>query len=50
MEIEPGDYNVTFVTEGRTYKIHTTEKQKEGSLISIDFGPDDIHVMRKSIS
>ncbi|MBR3227844.1 MAG: ABC transporter ATP-binding protein [Erysipelotrichaceae bacterium] len=50
MEIEPGDYNVTFVTEGRTYKIHTTEKQKEGSLISIDFGPDDIHVMRKSIN
>ena len=49
MEIEPGDYKVTFVTEGRTYKIHTTDNQKEGSLIAIDFDPDDIHVMRKGI-
>ena len=49
MEIVPGDYKVSFVTEGRTYKIHTTSNQKEGSLIAIDFGPDDIHVMRKGI-
>ena len=50
MEIVPGDYEVTFVTEGRTYKIHTTSKQEEGSIVSIDFGPDDIHVMRKTIA
>ena len=49
MEIEEGVYDVTFVTEGRTYKIHTTEKQEEGDMVSLDFDPDDIHVMRKSI-
>ena len=49
MEIVPGDYDVTFVTEGRTYKIHTTSIQKEGSHVSIDFKPDAIHVMEKSI-
>ena len=49
MEIEEGTYEVTFVTEGRTYKIHTTEHQEEGDIVSIDFTPDDIHVMRKSI-
>ena len=48
-EITAGDYDVTFVTEGRTYKIHTTSVQKEGSVVSIDFEPDAIHVMEKSI-
>ena len=49
MEIEEGTYDVTFVTEGRTYKIHTTEHQEENDIVSIDFTPEDIHVMRKSI-
>ena len=49
MNIEEGIYEVTFVTEGRTYKIHTTENQEEGDIVSIDFGPEDIHVMEKSI-
>ena len=49
MDIKEGTYNVTFVTEGRTYKIHTTEYQEEGDIVSIDFTPDDIHVMEKSI-
>ena len=49
MEVEEGVYDVTFVTEGRTYKIHTTEKQEEGDIVSLYFGPEDIHVMRKSI-
>ena len=48
-EIEEGIYEVTFVTEGRTYKIHTTEKQEEDDIVSLDFTPEDIHVMRKSI-
>lgn len=48
-EITAGDYDVTFVTEGRTYKIHTTSVQKEGSVVSVDFEPDAIHVMEKSI-
>ncbi|MBR2802950.1 MAG: ABC transporter ATP-binding protein [Erysipelotrichaceae bacterium] len=45
--IEEGDYPVTFVTEGRVYKVHTTEKQEEDALVSLDFGPEDIHVMHK---
>ena len=49
MEIVPGDYSVTFVTEGRTYKIHTTDKQKEGAIVGLKFGKDDIHVMEKTI-
>ena len=49
MDIAEGDYDVTFVTEGRTYKIHTTELQEEGDIVSLDFDPDDIHVMEKSI-
>ena len=49
MDISEGNYDVTFVTEGRTYKIHTTEHQEENDIVSIDFQPEDIHVMRKSI-
>ena len=49
MEIEEGTYDVTFLTEGRTYKIHTTEHQEEGDIVSLDFTAEDIHVMRKSI-
>ena len=49
MEIEEGLYDVTFVTEGRTYKIHTTEKQEEGHIVSLEIDPEDIHVMEKSI-
>jgi spermidine/putrescine ABC transporter ATP-binding subunit len=49
MDISEGVYDVTFVTEGRTYKIHTTEHQEEGSFVALDFDPDDIHVMEKSI-
>ncbi len=49
MEIIPGDYPVTFVTEGRTYKIHSTNKQEEGTIVGLDFGEDDIHVMEKMV-
>lgn len=49
MEIVPGDYSVTFVTEGRTYKIHTTDNQKEGAIVGLKFDKDDIHVMEKSV-
>ena len=50
MEIVEGDYPVTFVTEGRQYKVHSTEMQEEGSIVSLDFGPEDIHVMHKIVS
>lgn len=48
-EITEGNYEVTFLTEGKTYKIHTTDKQEEGKIVSIDFGPEDIHVMPKMV-
>ena len=49
-EIEVGDYDVTFLTEGRTYKVHTTKKFEEDEVVSLDFGPDDIHVMSKMVN
>ena len=49
-EITEGEYDVTFVTEGRTYKVHTTDKQEEGTQVSIDFSKDDIHVMSKMVN
>ncbi len=49
-EITEGEYDVTFVTEGRTYKVHTTDKQEEGAQVSIDFSKDDIHVMSKMVN
>ena len=49
MEIVPGDYPVTFVTEGRSYKIHTTDNQKEGAIVGLSFDADDIHVMEKML-
>ena len=48
-EIEEGDYDVTFLTEGRVYKVSTTRYIEEGSLVSLDFTPDNIHVMRKMV-
>ena len=49
-EIEEGDYKITFSTEGREYKIHTTKEFKEGARVSIAFGPEDIHVMSKMVN
>lgn len=48
-DLKPGDYPVTFVTEGRTYKIHTTDSVKEDAIIGLDFDKDDIHVMEKMV-
>jgi len=49
MEITEGIYDVTFTTEGRQYKVHTTKKQEEGDIVSIYFDPENIHVMEKTI-
>lgn len=49
-EITEGDYPVTFVTEGRVYKIRSTSFSEEGSLVSLDFHPEDIHVMHKLVN
>lgn len=42
-----GDYNITFATQGREFKIHTTDIAIEDSKVGIKFGPEDIHVMSK---
>lgn len=48
-EIEEGEYDVTFTTIGREYKVHTTDKKEEGDQVSIDFTKEDIHVMPKRV-
>lgn len=45
--ITEGDYKITFATEGREFKIHTTDFVKEGSKVGLDFSSEDIHVMSK---
>ena len=47
--IEEGDYEVTFTTIGREYKVRSPLKKKEGDAVSLDFKKSDIHVMRKTI-
>ena len=47
--IDEGTYDVTFVTEGRTYKIHTIDNQKEGAIVGLKFDKEDIHVMEKMV-
>lgn len=49
-EITEGDYPVTFVTEGRVYKVHSTACQEEGNIVSLDFAAEDIHVMHKMVN
>ncbi len=46
-EIVEGDYEITFSTEGREYKVHTTKYFEEGQKVAIDFNGADIHVMSK---
>lgn len=45
--IEPGDYQVTFKTEGYEYMIDTTDKYEVGEEVGLTFGPQDIHIMKK---
>lgn len=45
--IQEGVYPITFWTKGRELKIHTTDNVKEGSVVGLDFKPEDIHVMEK---
>ena len=45
--ITEGDYQVTFSTQGRELKIETTDRIEEGQKISLNWDPEDIHVMRK---
>ena len=45
--ITPGDYPVTFKTEGYEYMIDTTDKHEVGEEVGLLFGPEDIHIMAK---
>lgn len=45
--INMGTYKVTFATQGREFKIHTTKSAQVGSEIGLNFDPEDIHVMSK---
>ena len=45
--IAEGDFDITFATKGRIFKIHTTDFQEEGKKVDLKFAPEDIHVMSK---
>ncbi len=42
-------FEIIVMVEDKEYIIHSTQKQIKGSIVSLNFGPDDIHVMRKTI-
>lgn len=45
--IQVGTYKVTFSTQGRQFKIHTTDVSEVGKEVGLSFYPEDIHVMSK---
>ena len=45
--IKEGIYQVTFSTEGRELKVHTTDYVEEGQEVGLTFEVEDIHVMEK---
>ncbi|MEF9968722.1 MAG: ABC transporter ATP-binding protein, partial [Longicatena sp.] len=45
--ITEGDYEITFATKGREFKIHTTDFREEGMKVGLSIEPEDIHVMSK---
>ncbi len=45
--IVPGNYTVTFRTQGYEYKIGTTDYHEEGKVVGLDFNPEDLHIMKK---
>jgi len=49
-EIVEGDYEVTFLTLGREYKVRTTQCFEEGQAVSIDIDKNDIHIMSKEVN
>ena len=45
--IEPGEYEITFATEGYQYKVSTTKALPDGTEVGLVFDPEDIHLMVK---
>lgn len=47
--IKEGLYKVTFSSEGRELKVHTTKFIEEGQEVGLNFTKDNIHVMNKMV-
>jgi len=47
--ILPGDYKISFATEGYQYKVSTTKCLPDGSEVGLTFDPEDIHLMKKEV-
>ena len=45
--ISEGEFDITFATKGRVFKIHTTDAKLENQKVSLDFSAEDIHIMSK---
>jgi spermidine/putrescine transport system ATP-binding protein len=41
-------YEIIIDIDGTALMVHSTDNQKEGSMVSLDLDPDDIHVMKVS--
>ena len=42
-------YRIMFSTEGREFKIHTTDYTEVGQEVGLTFFPEDIHVMSRMV-
>ena len=47
--MKEGVYRITFSTEGREFKIHTTDYTEVGQEVGLTFFPEDIHVMERML-
>ena len=48
--VTEGSYPITFATRGREFKVETTHCLEVGDRVGLDFGREDIHVMRKGVA
>jgi len=47
--MKEGIYKVKFSTEGREFKLHTTDYTEVGQEVGLTFFPQDIHVMSRKV-
>lgn len=47
--IKEGVYQIIFSTEGREFKIHTTDYSEVGAEVGLTFFPEDLHVMSRMV-
>ena len=48
--VSEGSYQITFSTQGRDYRVKSTDAYEEGARVGLEFIPDDIHVMSKMVN